>query len=485
VSAAEGGHGEGTAVPQSTALGLQCFLSIAGTMVGEALGDTLLEKLGAGLLLCVVGAFLSAPGRHHRRRVVAVTLLLALLELLRRAAGALAHTRRKSRPAPSSGMPVPASWATIGLVSLVGFGLGSLGTTATGGWPDDDPATVAVPAVAGASEAGARARMKQAGLAATRSTAASATVRRGFAIRTVPAAGAAVRPGSSVALYVSSGAPPSRLSVPAVRGLAEREARFVLEDLGLRVARDEAPSAQIARGRATGTSPPADARVRSGARVTLFVSGGPPADERVAVPRVAGSAERVALRRLRAAGLDPLARPTPSEDVAAGIAIGTEPTAGARVERGARVRLLVSSGSQVERVSVPALTGTSIAVARARLDALGLRSQTATEGSSEPEGTVVRSDPAAGTSVAVGTEVRLIVSNGSLVRVPDVVGMALDDARTALKRAGLGSTQQFVDSTQPQETVIRTDPAAGSEVPRGTVVSVQASCGSDPCVQVK
>lgn len=484
MSAAEGGHGEGTAVPQSTALGLQCFLSITGTMVGEALGDTLPEKLGAGLLLCVVGAFLSAPGRHHRRRVVAVTLLLALLELVRRAAGALARTRREPRPAPSPGMALPASWATIGLVSIVGFGVGSLGTTAIGGWSDDDePATVAVPAVAGATEAGARARLQQAGLAATRSTAASATVRRGFAIRTVPPAGTAVRPGSSVALYVSSGAPPSRLSVPAVRGLAEREARFVLEDLGLRVARDEAPSTQIARGRATGTSPPADARVRPGSRVTLIVSGGPPADERVAVPRVAGSAERVALRRLRAAGLDPLPRPTPSQSVAAGIAIGTEPTAGARVERGARVRLLVSSGSQVERVSVPALTGTSIAVARARLDALGLRWQIATEGSSEPEGTVVRSDPAAGASVTVGTEVRLVVSDGSLVRVPDVVGMALDGARTALKRAGLGSTQQFVDSTQPQGTVIRTDPAAGSEVPPRTVVAVQASCGSDPCVE--
>lgn len=484
MSAAEGGHGEGTAVSQPTALGLQCFLSIAGTMVGEALGDTLPEKLGAGLLLCVVGAFLSAPGRHRRRRVVAVTVLLALLELLRRAAGALARTRREPRPAPSPGMPVPASWAAIGLVSIVGFGLGSLATTATGGWPDDaDAATVAVPAVAGASEAGARARLRQAGLAATRSTAASATVRRGFAIRTVPAAGIAVRAGSSVALYVSSGAPPSRLGVPAVRGLAEREARFVLEDLGLRVARDEAPSAQIARGRATGTSPPADARVRSGSRVTLFVSAGPPADERVAVPRVARSAERVALQRLRAAGLDPLARPTPSEDVAAGIAIGTEPAAGARVERGARVRLLVSSGSRVERVAVPALAGTAIAVARARLDALGLRSQTATERSSEPEGTVVRSDPAAGTSVAVGTQVRLAVSNGGLVRVPDVVGLALDDARTALKRAGLGSTQRFVDSAQAQGTVIGTDPAAGTEVPRGTVVALQASCGSDPCVE--
>ena len=112
----------------------------------------------------------------------------------------------------------------------------------------------------------------------------------------------------------------------------------------------------------------------------------------------------------------------------------------------------------------------------------GLRSQTSTEDSSEPEGSVVRSDPAPGTSVVVGTEVRLVVSNGNLARVPDVVGTALGDALTALKRAGLGSTQRFVDSTQPQGTVVRTDPAAGSEVARGTVVAVSASCGSDPCV---
>lgn len=482
MGAAEDGHGEGSSVSQSTALALQCFVSVAGTMVGEALGDTLPEKLFAGLLLCVIGAFLSAPGRHRRRRVVAVVLLLALLESLRRAAGALARTGER-RGEASLGTAAPASWATVALVSIAGFGLGSLGTTATGGWDEErGTATVAVPLVAGTSEAAARARLQQAGLTASRTTTRSASVRRGFAVRTVPGAGAAVRPGSNVALYVSSGPPPPRVTVPAVRGLREREARFVLEDLGLRVTRDEAPSAQIAGGRATGTSPPADTRVSSGARVTLFVSSGPPGDERVAVPAVEGDSERGALRRLRDAGLDPLARPTPSEQVPQGRAIGTEPAAGTRVERGARVRLLVSSGAHIERVQVPALAGSALAVARARLEELGLRSQSTTEDSSQPAGTVVRSDPAAGASVAVGTEVRLVVSNGSRVRVPDVVGRPLADARRLLETAGLESTQRFVDSTQPQGTVTSTAPAAGSEVSRGSTVDVRASCGSDPCV---
>jgi beta-lactam-binding protein with PASTA domain len=483
VSAAEG-HGGSAGVPQSTALALQCFISIVGTMVGEALGDTLVEKLAAGLLLCLLGAFLSAPGRHHRRRVVGVALLLALLESLRRAARALASPgRRRPREAPAPGALTPMSWATVGVAAIVGFGIGSVATTATGGWPEDvAAATVEVPAVAGRSEAGARLLLEARGLTAVRTSAPSVSVRRGAAIRTAPAAGTDVRAGSSVALHVSSGPPPAQLAIPAVRGLPEREARALLQDRGLRVSRRDTPSEEIARGRATGTTPAAATRVQRGSRVMLLVSNGSAGEEGVVVPEVEGRPEREALQRLRGAGLDPIPRPTPSEDVREGLAIRTVPAAGARVERGARVRLLVSSGTAVERVPVPAVVGNAAKVARLRLDELGLKATVQTEDSSEPAGTVIRSDPATGTSVAVGSVVALVVSSGTLVRVPDVVGAMVATVGATMKAAGLSWTEKDVVSSEPAGTVTRTDPAAGSEVARGTNVDVFVSCGPNACV---
>ena len=484
MSTAEHGQGSGAQVAPSTTLALQCVSSVAATMIGEALGDTLVEKLLAGLLLCVIGAFLMAPGRHRRRRVVAVALFVALLAALRRAGDALASTGRERSHEPLASSLVPANWLTVAVATTVGFGLGSLGTTAIDGWARDPaPATVAVPAVAGKRAADARALLEQSGLAAVRSGAPSVSVPPGRAIRTSPAGGARVRRGSSITLFVSTGSPGRLVRVPAIRGLPERDARSLLEDLGLRVTRRETPSGEITRGEATGSSPPANARVQAGSRVTLLVSSGAPDDEQVVVPGVADLPRVAALARLRAAGLDPTPRPRPSDDVPSGRAIATDPPAGERVDRGASVQLLVSSGSQVERIAVPRLVGDSIDEARDRLGAIGLRAQTVREDSSEAAGTVLRTEPRAGSLVVAGTTVRLAVSSGTLVRVPDVVGDDDAAAQRTLTSVGLTAAATYLASPKPSGTVTQTDPAAGTEVPRGARVAVSVSCGPNGCVE--
>ena len=621
MSEVERRHGGAAQLAPSTALVLQCVVSVAGTMVGESLGDTLVEKLLGGLLLCVVGAFLMAPGRHHRRRVVAVTLLLALLGALRRAGDALASTDRERHP-PPPGTSVPANWLAVGLVSVAAFGLGSLGTTVTDGWASGSgadlvsvpavvgrsaadartllrragfhalraptPSTsvpkgraigsspvggakavrgsnvrlfvssgapgrrlripavrglpeqaaqtlleqahlraqragapsvsvpkglaigtsprrgatvragssvklfissgppgsrVKVPSVRGLPERDARALLEQAGLAARRVAASSASVSKGSAIRTSPPAGMRVRAGSSIALYVCTGSPGQRVRIPAVRGLLERQARTLLEDLGLHVVRREVPSEQIARGEATATLPAADTTVTAGSRIVLLISTGAPGDQQVLVPDIRDLPERSALTRLRSAGLDATSQPTPSDDIAAGSAIATDPPAGERVDRGTRVQLLVSTGSRVDRVQVPQLIGDLIEQARDRLDALKLRAETLTRASSAPAGTVLGSDPKSGSFVDVGSTVRLELSSGTLVRVPDVVGDGRDDAQRTLIDSDLTPDFTQVASTAPYDTVIRTNPAANEEVGRGSVVTVSVSCGAVPCIR--
>ncbi|MGM3213918.1 PASTA domain-containing protein, partial [Klebsiella pneumoniae] len=55
-----------------------------------------------------------------------------------------------------------------------------------------------------------------------------------------------------------------------------------------------------------------------------------------------------------------------------------------------------------------------------------------------PEGRVVRTEPAAGTTLRPDAEVQLVVSLGPRpIRVGDWVGDPLEDARAALERRGL------------------------------------------------
>ena len=94
--------------------------------------------------------------------------------------------------------------------------------------------TVAVPSVAGQSEADARNTLQGAGLTVgSVQQEASTDVPPGNVIRSDPGQGAEVAPGSSVNLIVSSG--PERVVVPSVQGVDESTARSQIENVGLAV----------------------------------------------------------------------------------------------------------------------------------------------------------------------------------------------------------------------------------------------------------
>ena len=97
-------------------------------------------------------------------------------------------------------------------------------------------------------------------------------------------------------------------------------------------------------------------------------------------------------------------------------------------------------------------------------------------------GNVISSDPAAGTSLAPGTAVDLVVSTGPCpVDVPDVVNMTQTAAESAIVSAGLvvGTETTACDNTIAAGNVISSDPTAGTSVPPGTAVDLVVSPG--PC----
>ncbi|WP_454149631.1 Stk1 family PASTA domain-containing Ser/Thr kinase [Microbacterium lacticum] len=103
------------------------------------------------------------------------------------------------------------------------------------------------------------------------------------------------------------------------------------------------------------------------------------------------------------------------------------------------------------------------------------------------EGNVIRTDPAAGTTVAPGQLVKVYVSTGQkMSTVPTLAGLSTDAATTALTSAGLtlGAVTTRNDPDLTAGTVISADPAEGSEIAVGSAVNLVVASGKVTLVDV-
>jgi len=135
-----------------------------------------------------------------------------------------------------------------------------------------------------------------------------------------------------------------------------------------------------------------------------------------------------------------------------------------------------------EAVTVPDLTGETVAQARAELAKKDLSvAQSGTELSDRWErGLIVRQDPAAGSRIRVTKVVRVVTSSGSeKVTVPDLAGKSLDEALTMLQAAGLlkGKLTQVHTPRLAAGRVLDQKPEPGSVVERSLPVGLLLSQG--------
>ena len=98
--------------------------------------------------------------------------------------------------------------------------------------------------------------------------------------------------------------------------------------------------------------------------------------------------------------------------------------------------------------------------------------------SSEPSGTVVAQHPTAGTTLRRGAAVRIAVSTGPNPKlakaVPDVTGEDEATARSDLQAAGFRVSVVDEPTSDQNEDgiVLDEDPAAGTRVPAGSLVTI-------------
>lgn len=133
--------------------------------------------------------------------------------------------------------------------------------------------------------------------------------------------------------------------------------------------------------------------------------------------------------------------------------------------------------------AIPDLTGRSLEVAIEALEPLGLSVEQSEESSaSVPEGSVIRTDPAAGTRVFKNTSVVVFISTGpKQVAVPEVTGLSEEQAEQTLTDAGfiVGSTKKYF-SDKPEGQVFGLSAEIGAILNQGSVIDIYLSLGTLP-----
>ena len=163
----------------------------------------------------------------------------------------------------------------------------------------------------------------------------------------------------------------------------------------------------------------------------------------------------------------------------AGTIFQQSPAAGRTVKEKQKITLKVSRGTEI--ITLPDVGGYDKDTAKQTLVDLGVSVTTRREtNDSVAEGTVIRTEPAAGSSVEGGSTVVLYVAKPTRVttaRVPSVEGLDETAARNAINTANLVPAVREVNSNQPAGTVIEQNPSAGDTVSLYSVVVLYVSTG--------
>jgi len=268
--------------------------------------------------------------------------------------------------------------------------------------------------------------------------------------------------GTTAAVMVSSVEPegvPTAL-VEDFRGRPVAEVRTIADLHGWTLDEDPVRSDSFEAESVIRQSPEPGTELPEDSIISVDVVSGP---YLVMTPWVVGYQIEQAEERLAARGFQVASRePVFDEVVPAGqvlvMTVDGEPLDGGLLrEPGAEVELVFSAGP-VPR-SVPAVVGMTLedaagAVAAEQLNLVEAPDREFSE--TVPEGSVIAQTPEPGTQVDRGSDIEVVVSKGPDRRaVPNVIGMSIEDATSALEAVGLVRTGvsgggNIVDSVSPR-----------------------------------
>jgi beta-lactam-binding protein with PASTA domain/tRNA A-37 threonylcarbamoyl transferase component Bud32 len=274
----------------------------------------------------------------------------------------------------------------------------------------------------------------------------------------------------AAAFFLLRGGGTSDILVPTVLGRSREEASKILTAAGFQVSQKAIPRANAPVGKVIEQDPTAGSRVPKGSTVEITYSIGLGS---AFIPDVKGTSKADAEQQLKKAGFQTTIRNQHSNNVKKGTVIGTDPSAGTKLERQKTVTILVSNGPNL--VQVPSVVGLDQDTADTQLRDAGFKPHFQKQESSQTKGQVIDQSPSGGSSERKGTTVTVVVSKGlGDVTVPNVVGESKDAAISDLHASSLAArvvTQTTTDSNA-DGIVQKQTPGAGNRLPRGEAVTI-------------
>ena len=254
-----------------------------------------------------------------------------------------------------------------------------------------------------------------------------------------------------------------QVAVPDVIGRTQPEALTILEAEGFTVETETGENDQAPENTVFEQRPGAGEKVDEGSEITIVVAS---AAAPVEVPNLIGQMDVDADSQLRAIDLVADFEREDDPDVPAGTVLEQDPEPGSLLPPGSAVRLTVSNGPG--SAEIPDVSGMTAAAAANRLGQEGFTVTEVTEASDEPEGTVLRTDPPAGTDHDRSRPVTVVVSTGepATITVPDVRGLTEPEARSQLQSAGFSNVvveTQLVADEDDEGRVIAQSPGGGAQ----------------------
>ncbi|MCY7343920.1 MAG: Stk1 family PASTA domain-containing Ser/Thr kinase [Pseudonocardia sp.] len=270
------------------------------------------------------------------------------------------------------------------------------------------------------------------------------------------------------------------VEVPQLVDVDIQQARNQLIGLGLKAEERPVESALAQKDRVVSATPPAKSPVQKGTTIVLEVGTGPAT---AAVPALTGKTVSEATALLTERGLTLGQQTTEETSDAAKVdkILRSTPAAGEDAPGGSAVAVVV--GIEQTTAEVPDVAGQSEDAAKARLEQAGFTVERQQVDSDDDPGTVLGTNPEAGTDVRKGSAVKLQISNGSQqqqqAQVPRVIGQTENAAKQILQAAGFNKIK--VDKVQGdgnefQESngqVFRQSPDEGQNADLDSEVTIQ------------
>ncbi|GAB3286487.1 Stk1 family PASTA domain-containing Ser/Thr kinase [Parasphingorhabdus pacifica] len=136
----------------------------------------------------------------------------------------------------------------------------------------------------------------------------------------------------------------------------------------------------------------------------------------------------------------------------------------------------VTVGREAEQTSVLSVVNMPFESAKSALEANGFTVKRENEDSHQPSGTVISQSPEGGSQVKPGSEVTLVVSNGSQLEMPSLVGKSESEAKSALEAAGWSGkivTEKKATTNEAHDNkVVESSPASGETLGKDQTVTL-------------